>query len=627
MNGSFFFNFDGMREEWLYSATQNRYYVILPDGEVRPASTLTNPATTLVTLPTADWQDPTHIFKAAAPAAPTGAAATLSGNTLTVTAPSGFTGAFRVFVTATDGVLTTSQQFLVNVTAGSAGNQTPQLQPVPDQTATHGGGPLTVRVAANDPDGDPVNVQAVVSLTGPAADLQRRLALYLNGSFFQNFDGLNEKWLFSATQRQWYVILPDGEVRPGNTVTNPATDVATLDSSYWQDPNLIYAPPLPVTVSVAGGTVTVVPATNFSGTIRVTVTASDGQLMTAQSFRVTVNDQAPELGTIPDKTLPHTQALPPFGVPAVDPEGDPLIFQTFVSPVGPAADLQQRLGLYENGSFFQNFDGLNEKWLFSATQRQWYVILPDGEVRPGNTATNPATDVATLASTYWQDPGFIFAPPLPPVTAAVVGGMLTVTAPAAYAGTFRVAVTAGDGILASTGQFTVSVTDTAPVVPAVPDQRMPSSQPSLTVTPGVSDADGDAVKIQATVTPSGPAAALQQQLGLYMNGSFFQNFAGLNEKWLYSAIQNRYYVILPDGEVRPGATVTNAATDVATLDPSFWQNPNLIFAPALPATVVVSGGALTVTPQSGFLGSFTVTVTATDGILESQQRFTVTVTS
>jgi subtilisin-like proprotein convertase family protein len=627
MNGSFYQNTDGLNEKWLFSAVQNRWFVILPDGEVRPGSTATNLATTLVTLSKADYLDPTQIFKAAAPVAPTGAGATLSGNTLTVTAPSGFTGAFRVVVTATDGVLTTSQQFLVNVTAGAAGNQAPVLQPVPDQVVTHGSGPLKVNMSASDPDGDPVNVQAVVSLTGPAADLQRQLGLFFNGSFFQNFDGLNEKWLFSAAKQQWYVILPDGEVRPGATATNAATDVATLDSSYWQGPNLLFAPPLPATATVTGGTLTVLPATNFTGTFRVTVAASDGQLMTSQAFLVTVNDQAPEMATIPDKTLPHTQALPPFGVPALDPEGDPLNFQTFVSPVGPAADLQQRLGLYENGSFFQNFDGLNEKWLFSAIQNHYFVILPDGEVRPGASATNAATDMATLDSSYWQDPNLIFAPPLPAVTATVTGGILTVTTPANYAGIFRVGVTAADGILASTGQFVVSVTDHAPVVPAVTDPRMPSSQPSLTVAPAVSDADGDTVNVQAIVAPTGPAAALQQQLGLHFNGSFFQNFDGLNERWLFSAVQQQWYIILPDGEVRPSKTATNPATDVATLDPSFWQNPSLIFAPPLPATVSVSGGAVIVTPQSGFLGSFTVTVIASDGIVESLQRFTVTVTS
>jgi hypothetical protein len=129
------------------------------------------------------------------------------------------------------------------------------------------------------------------------------------------------------------------------------------------------------------------------------------------------------------------------------------------------------------------------------------------------------------------------------------------------------------------------------------------------------------------VSLTGPAADLQRQLGLYLNGSYYQNFDGLNEKWLYSATQQAWYIILPDGEVRPAAFASNPAKDVATLDPSYWQNPSLIFAPTLPATVSVTGGNVIVTPLSGYTGTFYVTVLASDGLLETQQRFTVTVTS
>jgi hypothetical protein len=156
-------------------------------------------------------------------------------------------------------------------------------------------------LSPTDADGDTVNLQAVVSATGPAAALQRQLGLYFNGSYYQGLDGLGEKWLYSATKQQWYVVLPDGEVRPGKTATNPATDVATLDASAWQDPSLIFAPPLPnITATIVGNTLTLGLPDNFRGTYQVGLTASDGVQMGSQSFLL--SRQPADLGPIP--TLP-----------------------------------------------------------------------------------------------------------------------------------------------------------------------------------------------------------------------------------------------------------------------------------------------------------------------------------
>jgi hypothetical protein len=259
-------------------------------------------------LSAADWLNPTLIFNATTPAAPAGASATLAGNTLTVNAPA-VTGTFRVFVTATDGISTAIQTFLVNVTTGAPGDQTPVVSPIPDQTVGSNSAPVNIPLTANDPDGDPVQLTAVVSPAGPAADLQRQLGLYFKGSYYQGFDGLNEKWLWSATQNQWYVILPDGEVRPGKTVTDKTTDVATLDASYWQDPSLIFAPPTPsLTASIVGTTLTLTPPANFSGTYRVTVTATDGRLAASQSFLV--------FGPVAEvKTIPGLPAVTSAFVP------------------------------------------------------------------------------------------------------------------------------------------------------------------------------------------------------------------------------------------------------------------------------------------------------------------------
>ena len=80
--------------------------------------------------------------------------------------------------------------------------------------------------------------------------------------------------------------------------------------------------------------------------------------------------------------------------------------------------------------------------------RRWAGTLAD--------SLKPATLIATLGREYYDDPSRLWnAPPAAaaPVTRAVAGGRLTITAPAGYAGTFAVDVTVSDGKLAAAQSF------------------------------------------------------------------------------------------------------------------------------------------------------------------------------
>ncbi len=171
-----------------------------------------------------------------------------------------------------------------------------------------------------------------------------------------------------------------------------------------------------------------------------------------------------------------------------------------------------------------------------------------------------------------------------------------------------------------------------PTLPAIPNQTV-AVNGLLTIPLNASDPNGVALTFSATVLGSGNAQAyqLKTSLGLQYAGSYYTNLMGDNEKWLDSS-DGQWYCLLTDGELRRWAgswTATlQASALVATLGPSFYANPSLLWnaqPAAAPATASVTNGVLTVQPSAGFQGSFSVQVTASDGSQSATQTFTVTV--
>jgi subtilisin family serine protease len=89
----------------------------------------------------------------------------------------------------------------------------------------------------------------------------------------------------------------------------------------------------------------------------------------------------------------------------------------------------------------------------------------------------------------------------PAVAVSVQGNQLTVHPGLSFVGTFTVQVSAIDGTLSATKTFTVTVTDTAPVLGAIANQTA-SHGVDTVLTLSASDADGDALSYAAQVLPS-----------------------------------------------------------------------------------------------------------------------------
>ena len=103
---------------------------------------------------------------------------------------------------------------------------------------------LTLTLTASDADGDPLTYSArLQNQTGwaQAYALDQQLGLSYMGSYYTNFQGHNEKWL-QGTDAQ-YFLLPNGELRRWRDVNysyGSAGLVATLDSSVYTDPGLLW---------------------------------------------------------------------------------------------------------------------------------------------------------------------------------------------------------------------------------------------------------------------------------------------------------------------------------------------------------------------------------------------------
>ena len=137
--------------------------------------------------------------------------------------------------------------------------------------------------------------------------------------------------------------LPDGNLT--SAVPAGAQPVAVLDPGVYADPTLLTNARAPLaapgaTASVSGGVLTVGAPASFVGTLRVTVTASDGLLTSTRTFLVTSTDTPPALGALPDQSasLAQAQAGAPLQVAlsATDAEGDPVTFAAS-APQAPGA--------------------------------------------------------------------------------------------------------------------------------------------------------------------------------------------------------------------------------------------------------------------------------------------------
>ncbi|MFP6764664.1 MAG: hypothetical protein VB858_13645 [Planctomycetaceae bacterium] len=198
-----------------------------------------------------------------------------------VITPSSDIGTFAIEVTCHDGIESASTGFKLTLT-----NTAPHVS-IPDQ-ATTGGVPLSFELPTIDADGHEI-FDTVELLGDELSSLDTEHGFYTDGEFWTDYLDQNERWIRDSSH-QWFYLLPNGELHQWNGSFDSSRLIATLGTDVYEDPTRLTDPPvIPVRCSVADGLLSVVAETDYSGTVRIRITASDGITVTSTEFRVAVS--------------------------------------------------------------------------------------------------------------------------------------------------------------------------------------------------------------------------------------------------------------------------------------------------------------------------------------------------
>jgi hypothetical protein len=246
--------------------------------------------------------------------------------------------------------------------------------------------------------------------------LRQRFGLTFAGSYYQNYGGLNEKWLQGTTNvngNPWYLITPGGQLYTWDGTPGQATGtlLANLDPLYWAQPNrLLNAQPNELNATITNNVLQVTTSTNFAGNAVVELNTSSPSA-NHQVFTLSFTDQAPVITITPSGPVTTTQGTPvSVTVNTTEADGDTVSVGAVSGHLGLV--LQQSLGLRFQGSLFTNYGGQNEEWLKSKSGN-WHFIKPDGSLWKWDGTANQAsgTQVASLDQVYYYHPGLLYNPP------------------------------------------------------------------------------------------------------------------------------------------------------------------------------------------------------------------------
>lgn len=324
-------------------------------------------------------------------------------------------------------------------------------------------------------------------------------------------------------------------------------------------------------------------------------------------------------------------------LPASDGAGNVLSYQV-ADPglVQKAFELDQQMGLSFTGNYYTSYLGDNEKWLLGAASR-WYYLHPNGELwqwnysMAGHAAQSPDQRIGVLDASFYADPTKLFNAPPPALSVNLSGRQLTLRAQPSAAGDYPINLAISSGSSQQAKTLIARVRNSAPVLDTIANQQSAHDRP-VTLTLSARDADGDAVTFSAKVISAAARAYdLDQQLGLRFAGSYSTNWLGAQEKWVLGN-NSQWYFITPDGSLYRWTGKTGSPAQAGTLidklDGAFHVNPALLHdAPRPPMSVAVAGNQLTISTARGYIGQFTVQVTASDGLATASQTFAVEFTN
>ncbi|HXG49157.1 MAG TPA: Ig-like domain-containing protein, partial [Methylomirabilota bacterium] len=415
------------------------------------------------------------------------------------------------------------------VFGGSGSNRTVSVTPGVDRVGT-----ATITITVSDGYLTATRAFNVTVLAGSSSNTPPTITALANQT-------VNED---TATPTQSFTI-GDGETAASSLTLTAASS----------NPTLVPTNRIMLGGSGANRTVSVLPATNQSGTATITLTVGDGTTTAARSFVVTVNavNDSPTLSAIANQTINEDSATAALPVTVGDVETAAASLTLSASSSNPTLVPANRIVLGGSGanrtvtvypatnqsgtatitltvsdgaatssrSFGLTVSAVNDAPIITA--------IPNQTVTAGSTTPAiPMTigDVETAATSLTLS-GASSNPILVPNNQITFGGSgsnrtVTVRPAAGQTGTATITVTVSDGSLTASRAFAVSVTaasNTAPVISSLADQSVAENQALAALGFTVSDAETAASSLVVSAASSNPALVPTNRITLGGSGS------------------------------------------------------------------------------------------------------------
>jgi len=552
--------------------------------------------------------------------------------------PSRFAGSLQVTVISDDGVIPYEESFFLKIT-----NNLPAFQQA-DVEVIHSAGEQRIQLPAVDGDGDPVDYTLqLTDMRQVAWESAQRLGLSQIVEDPSNSRFVTRPW-FLSNSNQYYFLLSNGDLlRWGRGVTSNAF-VANVGTFYYSNPDVLLneQPPGPLPVDIVtmdhATDEIVINAQGFIGGIRVEATAWDGFVSYGQTFDIAIENPAPNLN-LENRQYHHTDGLQRIALPDFAADGDPLSYSVSFETVAQRVwNVQQDFNITRRYEAMDSFFARGENWYLGTGG--FYLLDRDGLLRkwqPGATqlADNPI--IATLTPEYWQNPNLILnsqAPPVPPNGLVIwdsVNGEIIID-PAGYVGTAFITVQATDNVRSTEATFQVDITNTAPTID-LDDQELSHTASEQRIDLPATDADGDDLTYTVTYQDARQLAwDAVQTFGLNRYLPHNTNVLRANEKWLFGT-GNQIYLLFDNGDLRRWAGSVALSPVVANVGADYYADPNELInvtepnaAPNGLVTLDSQNKQLVINP-AGFEGDLLVNVTVTDGTLQSEDTFKLSITN
>jgi len=418
--------------------------------------------------------------------------------------------------------------------AGGALNQPPTLNVIPDQTNAETA-VVSLQLIGGDPDGNPITYSVAGLPPGlsvnPATGLLSGALSYTSAGVYSVTATVSDYSLTVSRSFTWTVTntnrapiikpIPDQADIEHRTVTfnvvatDPDGEALTFSATGL---------PLGLAIDSSTGVIGGILSYSSAGQHPVTVTVNDGQGATNSSasttfyWTVTNANRAPVVSGLPDRTDAESTSIT-LNVIAIDPDADDtLSYGAAGLPAGlsinPATGVISGTLSYASAgphlvivNVFDGTDTASQSFIWTVTNVDRVPVV--AAIPSQTNAENTSVSLAVTATDPDGDALTFSATGLPPgltinSSSGTISGLLTY----AGAGTYGVIVTASDGTLNASQNFTWTVTnvDRAPVLSAMGNMTTATGT-AVTLEAAATDPDSDALTYAATGLPAGVTIA------------------------------------------------------------------------------------------------------------------------